>query len=82
MDGAKVLGLIVAFLMILAVLILVTVFIVKFSWGLVVPDLFPGAVAQGLVVAELSWAMTFKLAIVLSLLGEAFAKASTSNRSK
>lgn len=37
-------------------------FVVRFLWGWVVPDLFPGAVAQGLVARELTWGAAFKLA--------------------
>ncbi len=42
--------------------------VLKFVWGWVVGDLFPGAVAQGLIAANLSWAATAKLALFVSAL--------------
>jgi hypothetical protein len=39
----------------------------KFVWAWVVPDLFPGAVAEGLIRAKLSWSATLKLAVLAAL---------------
>jgi hypothetical protein len=47
----------------------VSIVLFKFVWAWVVPDLFPGAVQQGLISANLSWFATFKLAVLASLIG-------------
>lgn len=40
----------------------------KFLWAWIVPDLFPGAVSAGLVVASISWMTAFKLTICISII--------------
>ncbi len=52
-----------------AVTFVITVILFKFVWAWVIPDLFPGAVQQGLINANLSWLATFKLAVLASLIG-------------
>jgi cobalamin biosynthesis protein CobD/CbiB len=47
----------------------ITVILFKFVWAWVIPDLFPGAVQQGLISANLSWFSTIKLAVLASLIG-------------
>ena len=47
-------------------------FLIKILWAWTMPDLFPGAVEQGLVAGELSWLTSFKLALFLSLLSTSF----------
>ncbi|XMB85345.1 hypothetical protein RJG79_07910 [Mycoplasmatota bacterium WC44] len=42
--------------------------LVKFLWGWTIPDLFPGAVSQGLIAEEISWFTAFKVAIFVSML--------------
>ncbi len=42
--------------------------VIKGLWWWVVPDLFPGAVADGLVAREIGWWTAGKLAIVLGIL--------------
>ena len=66
-------------LALLVVLFLAAVVIVKIGWPWVIPDLFPGAVAQGLVVARLTWSQAIKLAIVLSAVGAIFFRGSSNN---
>ena len=41
---------------------------IKLLWAWTIPDLFPGAVEQGLVAAEISWLTSFKLALFFGLL--------------
>ena len=43
--------------------------IIKLMWAWTIPDLFPGAVDQGLVADSLSWWTAFKLALFVALLG-------------
>lgn len=50
------------------IVLIIALFIIKFLWGWIVPDLFPGAVAEGLVAGTIGWYTAFKLAIVIALL--------------
>ena len=43
-------------------------FVIKALWAWTVPDLFPGAVKQGLVAETISWGTAAKLAIFLAIL--------------
>ena len=52
-----------------AALLLIGLLLLKLIWAWVIPDLFPGAVEQGLVAESLSWWTAFKLAIFVALLG-------------
>ena len=54
-----------------AVILVVMIFgllLVKLVWSWTIPDLFPGAVAQGLVARDISWYTAFKVAIFAALL--------------
>jgi len=46
-------------------------FVIKLLWAWTVPDLFPVAVEQGLVAAEISWLTSFKLALFIGLINGA-----------
>ena len=54
-------------------------FIIKLLWAWTIPDLFPGAVEQGLVAAEISWLTSFKLAIFFAILTGASKGSNNSN---
>ena len=56
------------FLVTAAVTFVFMVVVLKFVWAWVVPDLFPGAVAQDLINADLSWLSTVKLAVLVAVL--------------
>ncbi len=43
-------------------------FLVKVLWAWTIPDLFPGAVEQGLVTASISWWTAIKIAIFVAVL--------------
>jgi hypothetical protein len=58
-----------AILIAVAVTFVMSVIVFKFVWAWVVPDLFPGAVAQGLISADLTWLATLKLAVLVAVLG-------------
>ena len=47
---------------------LVALFLVKILWAWTIPDLFPGAVDQGLIAKEISWYTSFKVAIFVAAL--------------
>jgi hypothetical protein len=51
-----------------AVTFVISVVVFKFVWAWVVPDLFPGAVAQGLISADLTWLAALKLAVLVAVL--------------
>ena len=55
-------------LAIIALVFLVALFLIKVLWAWTIPDLFPGAVEQGLVAGDISWLTAFKLAIFVALL--------------
>jgi len=45
----------------------ITVVVLKFVWAWVVADLFPGAVAQGLINADLTWLSALKFAVLVAV---------------
>ncbi len=56
-------GLFVAFIAFVVVLLLI-----KVLWAWTVPDLFPGAVEQGLIAGSISWLAAAKIAIFVAIL--------------
>jgi hypothetical protein len=57
----------------------VVLFAVKFLWAWTVPDLFPGAVAQGLIAPTISWWTATKVALIMAILSGVFGGASRRN---
>jgi hypothetical protein len=57
-----------AILVSVAVTFVLSMVVFKFVWAWVAPDLFPGAVAQGLISANLTWLAAFKLAVFVAVL--------------
>lgn len=47
---------------------ILSLFLVKILWAWTVPDLFPGAVEQGLIAKSISWFTAFKVAIFVAVL--------------
>ena len=68
-------GLIALFIGIVAIAFLA----IKLLWAWTIPDLFPGAVEQGLIAAEISWFTAFKLAIFFAILTSASKGSSNNN---
>ena len=64
MNKSKLFGLITLGLGVVAL----AFFLIKLLWAWTIPDLFPGAVEQGLVATEISWLTSFKLAVFFGLL--------------
>ena len=58
----------VAILVSVVVTFVIAIVLFKFVWAWVVPDLFPGAVAEGLVAADLTWLASLKLAVLVAVL--------------
>ena len=54
-------------------------FIIKWLWAWTIPDLFPGAVEEGLIAKEISWFTSFKLALFLAVVGGAIKVNNTNN---
>ena len=51
------------FIISMVIMLIVMASLLKLLWAWVVPELFPGAVAQSLIVPELSWSLAFKLVV-------------------
>jgi len=64
-EGAPV---VITILIQVAVAFVISVVVFKFVWAWVVSDLFPGAVAQGLISADLTWLAALKLAVLVAVL--------------
>ena len=45
--------------------LVISIIALKFLWGWTVSDILPGAVEQGLIVAELSWLAAIKIALLV-----------------
>jgi uncharacterized RDD family membrane protein YckC len=50
------------------IMFVIAVIVLKFVWAWVVPDLFPGAVDQGLISESLTWLASLKLAVLVGVL--------------
>ena len=50
-------------------LFILALLLLKVLWGWAIPDLFPGAVEQGLVARSISWYTALKMAIFVAVLG-------------
>jgi uncharacterized membrane protein len=58
----------VTILVTVVVTFVIAIVLFKFVWAWVVPDLFPGAVDQGLIAANLTWLASLKLAVLVAVL--------------
>lgn len=67
MNPAKVTGLVVAGVTVACVAFSVALLLIKALWAWTVPDLFPGAVADGLIAAQISWLAAAKVALVVAV---------------
>jgi hypothetical protein len=52
----------------IAIMFVISMVVLKFVWAWVVIDLFPGAVAQGLISANLTWLASLKLSVLVGVL--------------
>ena len=68
LNISKVLGFIVGGIVVGCVAFVVVLLLIKAMWAWTVPDLFPGAVEQGLVAGSVSWFTAVKLALFLAIL--------------
>jgi hypothetical protein len=68
MDKKWLLAIVPGILSIIVVVFLIALLIIKLLWSWTIPDLFPGAVEQGLVAAQISWLTSLKVAIFVAVL--------------
>jgi len=68
MSGSKVAGIVVAGVTVACIAFVVVLFLIKILWAWTIPDLFPGAVEQGLVAKSISWVTAGKIAIFVAML--------------
>lgn len=54
-------------LLAMAIIFVLSILVLRWLWGWIIPDLFPEAVAQGLIVDTLSWTTSLKLAVAFIL---------------
>jgi hypothetical protein len=55
-------------LALIAVYVVIVLLLVKLLWAWTIPDLFPGAVSQGLIAGSISWYTAFKIAVFVAVL--------------
>ena len=55
-------------LALIAVYAVIVLLMVKLLWAWTIPDLFPGAVSQGLIAGSISWYTAFKIAVFVAVL--------------
>ena len=55
-------------LALITIYVVIALLLVKLLWAWTIPDLFPGAVSQGLVAESISWYTAFKVAIFVAAL--------------
>ena len=67
MDKSKLFKIIPGVIALVLGVAAVMFFVIKLLWAWTIPDLFPGAVEQGLIAAEISWFTSFKLALFLGI---------------
>jgi len=77
MDKSKLVKIIPGVIALVVGVAAVMFLVIKLLWAWTIPDLFPGAVEQGLVAAEISWLTSLKLALFLAI-----AKGTTISNSK
>lgn len=68
MVKSKVAGFVVAGIVLICVVFAVVLLLIKALWAWTIPDLFPGAVRDGLVAGSISWATAAKLALFVAVL--------------
>jgi len=68
MNGSKIAALIAGGVAIACIAFVVVLLLIKALWAWTVPDLFPGAVQQGLVAGSISWLTAAKIALFVAIL--------------
>ena len=68
MDKKWLIGIVPGVIALILGAFVVALFLVKILWVWTIPDLFPGAVEQGLIAKEISWYTSLKVAIFVAAL--------------
>jgi len=68
MRKAWMIAIVPGVLAVIALVLVLALFLVKLVWAWTIPDIFPGAVKQGLVARDISWYTAFKLAVTIAVL--------------
>jgi hypothetical protein len=68
MNKSKVAAMVAGIVVIVCIVFAVGLLLLKALWAWTVPDLFPGAVQQGLVAGSISWGTAAKVALFLAFL--------------
>jgi len=68
MNKAWIVAIVPGLVTVILLIMILGLLLVKLVWSWTIPDLFPGAVAQGLVARDISWYTAFKVAIFVALL--------------
>jgi|DewCreStandDraft_4_1066084.scaffolds.fasta_scaffold07471_3 hypothetical protein len=68
MNGSKITAIVAGVVMIVCAAFVVVLLLIKALWAWTVPDLFPGAVQQGLVAGSISWGTAAKVALFVAVL--------------
>lgn len=55
-------------LALIAVYAVIVLLLVKLLWAWTIPDIFPGAVSEGLIAGSISWYTAFKIAVFVAVL--------------
>ena len=66
---SKIIAAVSAVVAVVGLVFILSFLLLKLLWAWTIPDLFPGAVNQGLIAAEISWWTSFKLAVFLGVMG-------------
>lgn len=68
MNGSKIAAIVAGGITLGCVAFVVVLLLVKTLWAWTIPDLFPGAVQQGLVAGSISWLTAIKVALFVAVL--------------
>ena len=68
MNKAWIMAIVPGLVALILVVMIFGLLLVKLVWSWTIPDLFPGAVAQGLVARDISWYTALKVAIFVALM--------------
>ena len=66
---SKLLAIIPGIIALVAIVFFLSILIIKYLWGWVIPDLFPKAVEEKYVAEEISWFVALKLSLFIALIG-------------
>jgi len=67
MKGPRVVLAVVGGAVAMCVVFLIALLLIKALWSWTVPDLFPGAVREGLIARSITWLSAMKVALVLAV---------------